>query len=63
MFGKKKGKKEEKKKGKGGTIEDIIPNDVIRTVATLETMKETGMISPYDEVELKRLKTLYPSLF
>ena len=42
---------------------NIIPAKIKRKVATLEAMKEGGMISAKDEKELEKLKKLYPSMF
>ena len=42
---------------------NIIPNKIKRKVATLEAMKEGGMASNKQLEELKKLKTLYPSMF
>ena len=36
-------------------VKDIIPNKIKRKVATLEAMKEGGMISAKDEKELKQV--------
>ena len=44
-------------------VKDINPNKIKRKVATLEAMKEGGMISAKDEKELEKLKKLYPSMF
>ena len=42
---------------------NIIPAKIKRKAATLEAMKEGGMISAKDEKELEKLKKLYPSMF
>lgn len=42
---------------------NIIPAKIKRKVATLEAMKEGGMITAKDEKELEKLKKLYPSMF